>query len=71
MSNVRNAKKTDAVCPYLFFLFICNTKLLKQWVVMIKRINRIASSIVKVITKPLLTMALLRFMFSLPLNMLA
>jgi hypothetical protein len=38
---------------------------------MIKRINRVASSIVKVITKPLLTMALLRFMFSLPLNMLA
>lgn len=31
---------------------------------MIKRINRVASSIVKVITKPLLTMALLRFTFN-------
>lgn len=38
---------------------------------MIKRINRVASSIVKVVTKPLLTMALLRFIFnsSMSLNM--
>ena len=38
---------------------------------MIKRINRVASSIVKVITKPLLTFALMRFIFSVPLNMFA
>ena len=38
---------------------------------MIRRINNIACSVVNLITKPLLTLALLRFIFSIPLNMFA
>ena len=36
---------------------------------MIRKFNNIASSAVKLVTKPLLTLALLRFIFSVPLNM--
>jgi hypothetical protein len=37
---------------------------------MVRRTVLVVSSVVKVVTKPLLTLALLRFIFSVPVNML-